>query len=209
MRREERIFFASFASLSLSLQRSSRSRFFSRSLACSFPLSLCCCCPPAGEEKGGKGAFSLSLALCEGKQRGERRRRRRRTPCRALFSETSSETEGGGEKKNEERKSRIKTTAEKVSRPLVSFSRFDVPRPTRSLSLTFFREEREQRGATGLSFLLSPPREALSFFVFLARVAEMDESLDAEPRLFVGQVRQEGERGAGRRRERAHWSTAK
>lgn len=62
----------------------------------------------------------------------------------------------------------------------------------RSCALGHFRRpERTQR--EGLSrfslFFVLSPRGARSFFFFPFRVAEMDESLDAEPRLFVGQVR--------------------
>ena len=51
------------------------------------------------------------------------------------------------------------------------------------------------------SLFLSPRAGARPFFFFPFRVAEMEESLDAEPRLFVGQVREEGEGGRRRRRE--------
>lgn len=52
-------------------------------------------------------------------------------------------------------------------------------------------------------FSCSPPRGALSLFFFFSASQEMEESLDAEPRLFVGQVRaeREGRREGGEREE--------
>lgn len=47
----------------------------------------------------------------------------------------------------------------------------------------------EGKRERGFAFLCSPRAGGRPFFFFLLRVAEMEESLDAEPRLFVGQVR--------------------